>query len=290
MDNFKGKVAVITGAANGIGRAIAERCAHEGMDIVIADIEAAALYELEENLRSAGVRVLPAITDVSKSYDMETLAGKTLDAFGAVHLLFNNAGVAVEGVIWENSLEDWEWVLGVNLWGVIHGIRTFTPIMLKQDVACHIINTASISGLFSDLGLGVYKVSKHGVVTLSETMYHELKKKKSKLNVSLLCPGPVNTKIADSDRNRTNGFRNQEFESPEVEKRMNMLRKDLQAGQSPSYTASIIFDAIREEKFYILTHSERNFAIKNRMEDILQGRNPTNPWKPLTQEMEPESK
>lgn len=290
MDDFKGKVAVITGAANGIGRAIAERCAHEGMDIVITDIEEAALYALEKDLRADGARVLSVITDVSKSYDVEALARKTLDVFGAVHLLFNNAGVAVEGVIWENTLEDWQWVLGVNLWGVIHGIRTFTPIMMEQDTPCHMVNTASISGLFSDLGLGVYKVSKHGVVTLSETMYHELKKKKSKLKVSLLCPGPVNTKIADSDRNRSNGFRSQESESPEVEKRMNMLRKDLQAGQPPSHTAAIIFDAIREERFYILTHPERNFAIKNRMEDILQGRNPTNPWKSLTQEMEPESK
>jgi len=290
VQDFKGRVAVITGAANGIGRAVAERCAHEGMDIVIADIEEGALVELEKDLQDAGARVLAVITDVSKSHDMDALARRTLDAFGAVHLLFNNAGVAVEGIIWENSLEDWQWVLGVNLWGVIHGVRTFTPLMLEQHTACHMVNTASISGLYSDLGLGVYKVSKHGVVTLSETMYHELKKKKSKLKISVLCPGPVNTQIADSDRNRSNGLRNPGAESPEVEKRMHMLRKDLQAGQSPSYTAAIIFDAIREERFYILSHPERNFAIKNRMEDILQGRNPTNPWKPLTQEMEPEAK
>ena len=195
MQAFNDKVAVITGAASGIGRAIAERCVQEGMKVVLADVEVEALTQTEADMKTAGATVLAVLTDVAQAADVEALAHKTLDAFGAVHLLCNNAGVGAGTSIWESPIADWEWVMGVNLWGVIHGVRVFVPIMLAQDTACHIVNTASMAGLVSGSGLGVYRVTKHGVVTLSETLYHELVQRGAKVKVSVLCPGYVNTRI-----------------------------------------------------------------------------------------------
>jgi NADP-dependent 3-hydroxy acid dehydrogenase YdfG len=179
MKDFKSKVAVITGAASGIGRALAERCAREGMKVVLTDVEPGALAEVQANLQAGGGTVLVVRADVSQAKDVEALAQKTQEAFGAVHLLCNNAGVATNGTVWESSLTDWEWVLGGNLWGVIHGVRTFVPIMLAQDTECHVVNTASLSGLISFPRGSVYAVSKHGVVTLSEALDHELAERAS---------------------------------------------------------------------------------------------------------------
>ena len=159
MKEFKDKVAVITGAASGIGRALADRCVQEGMKVVLADVEVEALTKTEESMKAAGATVLAVRTDVSQAGDVEALAEKTLEAFGAVHLLCNNAGVATEAAVWESTIAEWEWVMGVNLWGVIHGVRVFVPVMLAQDTECHVVNTASMAGLISGPGLGVYKVT-----------------------------------------------------------------------------------------------------------------------------------
>ena len=202
MKELKGKVAVITGAASGIGRALADRCVQEGMKAVLADVEVDALAKAEAGLKASGATVLAVPTDVSQARSVAALAQKTLEAFGAVHLLCNNAGVGSEAAIWESTLEEWEWVMGVNLWGVIHGVRAFVPIMLAQDTECHIVNTASMAGLISGPGLGAYKVTKHAVVSLSETLHHELAERAAKVRVSVLCPGFVNTRIMESARNR----------------------------------------------------------------------------------------
>jgi len=279
MKEFRDKVAVITGAASGIGRAIAERCVQEGMKVVLADIEETALAEAARDMKEASADVLAVPTDVSKARDVELLAQKTLDAFGAVHLLCNNAGVSGGGVIWESTLADWEWVMGVNLWGVIHGVRTFVPIMLEQGTEGHIVNTASLAGLTSYPGGGTYKVAKHGVVALSETLHHDLAQKEAKVKVSVLCPGFVKTQILDSDRNRPVALRNEpvkEPPSPEDVMRYQAWHQAVQEGIPPLQVADCVFQAIRDERFYVLTHPEQNPLIQLRMEDILRERKPTN--------------
>ncbi len=203
MRNFQDKVAVVTGAASGIGYALAERFAQEGMRVVLADIEKDALAAAEARLSQHDKRVLAVVTDVSKAESVEALAQKTLDAFGAVHIVCNNAGVGNPAVpIWENTLADWQWVLGVNLWGVVHGIRTFVPILLRQGEPGHVVNTASMAGLTSTARLGIYCASKHAVVAISETLHAELAAINSAVKVSVLCPSFVKTNIADSSRNR----------------------------------------------------------------------------------------
>lgn len=281
MKEFRDKVAVITGAASGIGHGLAERCAEEGMKIVLADIEEKALAQAEKELRMAGASVLAVLTDVSKAGDIESLARKTLDTFGAIHLLFNNAGVSVFTTIWESTIADWKWVIDVNLWGVIHAVRTFVPVMFEQDTECHIINTASASGLISSPSLGVYKVAKHGVITLSETLYHELAQRGAKIKVSVLCPGFVSTRVMDSKRNRPAELRNDTTEEVSAESRASeqALRESVSLGMSPQQVAVCVFTAIREGKFYIITDSEQwKPWVQRRMEDILQERNPTNPF------------
>jgi NAD(P)-dependent dehydrogenase (short-subunit alcohol dehydrogenase family) len=209
MNEFKGKVAVVTGAANGIGREIAYYCAKEGMKIVLADVEEEALAALEKDMVTGGVDVLAMRVDVSKPDEVDHLATKSYDHFGATHLLFNNAGVGGRhSLIWEATLSDWQWTLGVNLWGVIHGIRSFVPRMIEQDVDGHIVNTASVAGLLTPPLQGAYNVSKHGVVALSETLNHELTMRQTKLKVSVLCPAYVNTRILDCDRNRPENLQN----------------------------------------------------------------------------------
>jgi NAD(P)-dependent dehydrogenase (short-subunit alcohol dehydrogenase family) len=278
MKEFKNKVAVITGAASGIGRGLAKHCAQEGMRVVLADVEQEALRRAEQELRSTGATVLAVPTDVSKADEVKALAKKTLDTYGGVHLLFNNAGVAGGNAIWESTLADWEWVLGVNLWGVIHGLHVFVPIMLAQDVECHIVNTASIAGLVSYHPTATYQVTKHAVVALSEQLFFSLALRAAKVKTSVLCPGWVNTQIMDSERNRPVALRNPDSDQPPNPVYESMLqygRQLVQAGMSPSAVAEHIFNAIREEKFYILTHPEFQPNIKERMQNILQEHNPT---------------
>ena len=174
----------------------------------MADVEEEALRKVETEFRKAGVPVLGIRTDVARGQDIERLAEKTLATFGAVHILCNNAGVGPGGVVWENTTADWEWVLGVNVWGVIHGVRTFLPIMLRQDTECHVVNTASVAGLLSVPGMGIYCVSKHAVVTLTECLHHDLRQRDAKVGASVLCPAYVPTGIVDSERNRPAALRN----------------------------------------------------------------------------------
>ncbi|BAZ24905.1 short chain dehydrogenase [Kalymmatonema gypsitolerans NIES-4073] len=262
-----------------IGRAIALRCVQEGMKVVLADIEQQALTQTEAEMKALGATVLTVLTDVSKVTDIETLAQKTLDTFGSVHLLCNNAGVtAVASRTWESPLSDWKWVMGVNLWGVIHGVHVFVPIMLEQDTECHIVNTASMAGLTSIAGTGIYSLTKHGVVNLSEILYRELVQMSAKVKVSVLCPGWVNTQLFDSARNRPSEQKNL---SPEAEQTSSnsaleqSFHQAMQAGMSSEVVADYLFQGIKDEKFYILTHPEYKVAVKIRLEDILQEPNPT---------------
>jgi NAD(P)-dependent dehydrogenase (short-subunit alcohol dehydrogenase family) len=278
MKEFKGKVAVVTGAASGIGRGLAEACAREGMRVVLADVDEAALARAERELKGAGADATAVRTDVSKAEEVEALAEGTLSAFGAAHLLFNNAGVGAGTTVWESTLEDWQWTLGVNLWGVIHGVRTFVPLMLRQGDECHIVNTASMAGLVSGPALGAYKVSKHGVVSLSETLSCELAIVKAKIGVSVLCPGGVNTRILDSGRTRPAELQNPGLYGsahPAVAQADAMLRQLVATGLPPAQVAEVVFDAIRDGRFYILTHDDWKSYVRRRMDDILLGRNPS---------------
>jgi NAD(P)-dependent dehydrogenase (short-subunit alcohol dehydrogenase family) len=286
MKEFKGKVAVITGAASGIGRSIAERAAREGMKVVLADIEETALAEAAEALEDTGATVLAVRTDVSRAEDIQALARETLHAFGAVHLLFNNAGVGEGGdSIWETSLADWQWVIGVNLWGSIHGIRVFVPIMLAQDTECHIVNTASCVGLFSLGGSGPYTVSKYGIMALSETLYHNLARMGAKVKVSVLCPALTRTRFLNSERNRPVEYGGdgivKTLSPEEDEARWAAVEKahaQLGGVLSPDDVAETTFAAICNEQLYVLTHKEALIPlIRTRMEDIVHERNPRNP-------------
>ena len=280
MKDFQDKVAVVTGAASGIGRALAGKSAQEGMKVVLADVEESALKQAEDELKASGAEVLAVRTDVSKADEVEALAQRAFATYGAVHLLCNNAGVGAGRTVWESSLADWQWVLGVNLWGVIYGLHYFVPRMLAQDTEGHIVNTASAAGLISRPGTGIYKVSKHGVVTLSETLALELAARGAKLKASVLCPEFVNTRILDAERNRPQALQNapeEQHMSPEMAAIVEAVRQVVQAGLAPSQVAEMVFDAIRQEKFYILTHPQHTKQlVQLRMEDILQERMPTN--------------
>ncbi len=261
------QVAVITGAASGIGRGLAERFATEGFAVVLADIEEEPLTKLETDLRAEGATVLAIHTDVSNAADVENLAVQTYDTFGAAHILCNNAGVVCSRPIWEHTLADWEWVLGVNLWGAIHGIHTFVPRMLSQETECHIVNTASILGLIRGPGEGIYKVSKHGVVALSETLADELAQMNSKIQVHVLCPGWVRTGILTSARNRP------DTESlPDIQNTITSqtVRSEMETGISPAEVADHVYNAIQTGTFYIHTHPEHKDWVRARMEDILK--------------------
>jgi NAD(P)-dependent dehydrogenase (short-subunit alcohol dehydrogenase family) len=283
MKEFKGKVAVVTGAASGIGRAMAERLAGEGMKVVLADIEQEPLGKTEAEMKAGGASVMAVPTDVSKGKDVEALAKKTVDAFGAVHVLCNNAGVAVGGLSWERTVADWEWGLGVNLWGVIHGIRVFVPIMLGQNTEGHIVNTASMAGLISLPVMSVYSVAKYGIVALSEAMHHEFTLSGAKLKVSVLCPGWVNTQLMDSERNRPTELMNDQEATPTVEAFKETVRGLLVAGLTPEAVADHVVNAIKQEKLYVLTHPDMKEAIRTRMENILEERNPVFDPTALTQ-------
>ena len=277
MKEFKDKVAVITGGASGLGLEIARLAARKGMKLVLSDIEERALKQAELEFADQGVDVLSVRTNVAIAEDVEQLAEKTMERFGAVHLLFNNAGVALNKTAWETSVADWEWVLGVDLWGVIHGVRVFTPIMLRQNSPSHIINTASVAGMLSTQGMAAYNVAKHGVVTLSETLYHDLKRRAANIDVSVLCPAWVNTAIWDSARNRPEDLQNSvERKGEDDIKLEESARHAIQSGKvTAPMVAEIVFAAIEANQFYILTHPKIKKWVGLRVEDILQDRQPS---------------
>ena len=280
MKQLEGKVAVVTGAASGIGKGLAKRCLREGMSVVLADVEEAALTQAEQEMSSSGNILLSVVTDVSKESDVRRLAQQTLDAFEAIHLLFNNAGVGAGQRCWDTTILDWQWTLGVNLWGVIHGVRVFVPIMLQQETECHIVNTASIAGFISyHPTCASYHVSKHAVVALSEQLHYDLREEEARIGVSVLCPGGVRTRIGESRRNRPESLTDDTAPTkprPENESIRN-LRQVVAEGMLPDDVGEKVFAAIRENRFYILTHPEYKTMIRTRMEDILAERNPTNP-------------
>jgi NADP-dependent 3-hydroxy acid dehydrogenase YdfG len=279
MNQFKDKVAVVTGAANGIGRAIAERCAAEGMKVVLAGINEENLWNVERELKSRSAHVMSVRTDVSKKEDVESLAQKALDAFGAVHLLVNNAGVGAGTTAWDSSWNDWEWLINVNLWGVVYGVKIFTPIMLAQKETCHIVNTASIAGLLAYHPSAPYHLTKHAVVALSENLQLSLEQQNANINVSVFCPGWVKTGILDSARNRPPHLQNPPVTyTPEQIAGWNAMVEKLEAGMPASEAADHVFKAIVEEKFYILTHPEYTEALEDRLANILNGNNPHFPF------------
>lgn len=277
MKEFRGKVAVVTGAASGIGRALAERSAKEGMKVVLADIEEPALERTAATLKAEGASVLAVPTDVSQHADAENLAARAFEAFGAVDLLFNNAGVGAGSAPWETSHADWQWVLGVNLWGVINGITSFVPRMISQGTEGHIVNTASIAGLLPFHPSATYQTTKFAVVGLSENLYGWLSVVKAKIKASVLCPGWVKTNILESERNRPLELRNPN-EKPGTEAEAAMveaMKGALEAGIAPESVAEAVFGAIREERFYILLgHEELVPSLRSRMENVLNMHNP----------------
>ncbi len=277
MREFKGKVAVVTGAASGIGRGLAERFATEGMRVVMADVEQPALDAAARELAASGAEVLAVRTDVSKEADMQALAAKTMERFGAVHVVCNNAGVGGGGpqASWECPLVDWEWTLGVNLWGVIHGVRAFVPLMLKGGDEGHIVNTASVAGLIAGAGGPAYTTTKFGVVGYSEALHHELAYASSgKINVSVLCPALTNTRIIESGRNHPAGPQPQPAPGTPEHAMLDMIKGIFAGGMAPSETAAIVLDAICNERFYVLTHPEHNPRLQARAEAIVGGGEP----------------
>ena len=274
MEDLKGKVAVITGGASGIGRAVAQRAAAEGMKVVIADIEEGPLKDAEGELSSRGAEAMGVLSDVSDAASVRELRDKALDRFGTVHLVHNNAGVGLGGPIWDVSEEDWRWILGVNLLGVVHGIATFVPLLLEQGEG-HVVNTASIAGLATAPFLGPYNATKQAVVAISETLFKDLQAvgAPAGVGVSVLCPGFVQTRIAESDRNRPSWAAQPEPKA--AEQLRGAMQNMVDAGIPPAVVADRVIDAVRTNTFYILTHPELTPALQTRFDDIVRGRPPT---------------
>jgi NAD(P)-dependent dehydrogenase (short-subunit alcohol dehydrogenase family) len=285
MKNFKGKVAVITGGASGLGREFAHRAAGLGMRLVLADVQQDALNQAKTELEAGGATVLAMLCDVRKGEQVQALADAAMDKFGAVHLVFNNAGVGSGGLIWENSEADWEWVLGVNLWGVIHGVRIFTRLMLDcaardSSFEGHIVNTASMAGLLNAPTMGVYNVSKHAVVSLSETLYHDLQLVEAPIGASVLCPYFVPTGISQSHRNRPEDVKMTGGPTASQLAAQAMTVKAVESGKvSAADVAKITFDAIADGQFYIYSHPGALGNVAARMDEIVHQRNPADPYK-----------
>ncbi len=278
MQDFEGKVAVVTGGASGIGRALVDMFGAQGMKVVVADVQEEALGTTVKQLESAGVRVLGVRTDVTRAEEVEALAQKTLDAFGKVHIVCNNAGVFAGGLSWESPLEDWEWVMGVNVRGVIHGIRTFVPLLLEHGEEGHIVNTASMAGVTSVPFTGIYYMSKHAVLSLSETFYHELTLRPSKIGVSALCPELVATSIDGCERTRPAALKTKGGPPPSETRELveKSIREGISGGVQPSVIADRVLLAIREGRFYVLSEEDAwRRAANSRCDDIRLGRNPT---------------
>jgi NAD(P)-dependent dehydrogenase (short-subunit alcohol dehydrogenase family) len=277
MRDLKGKVAVVTGAASGIGRAMAERFAREGMKVVLADIQEKPLGEAREALVKAGAEAVAVPCDVSKWEAVDALAARAFEAFGGAHVVCNNAGIGVGGLAWEMTSAEWEWVLGVNLWSVVHGVRAFVPRMIAQGEG-HVVNTASVAGLLAPPGMAGYCATKHAVVAISECLHHDLAitGNLAKVKVSVLCPAWVKTNIADSDRNRPasasrggGGPR-----SPQEQMMTEMIRAAVAGGITPEEVANQVASAIHEERFWILTHPKVGKAVERRTRGILDGKIP----------------
>ena len=276
MKQFRDRTAVITGAASGIGLELARRAAAEGMRLVLADIEYEKLEQAAATLDLPADRLLLQKTDVSREADIAALAGAAFARFGGVHLLCNNAGVGLTRVTWEHSTTDWEWVLGVNLWSVIHGIGHFLPKMLEAGDEGHIVNTSSVAGLLSTPGMAAYNVSKHGVVTLSETLYGELAATKARVGVSVLCPAWVPTGIHQSSRNRQDRFGSAAPAAGLSAVYEDRMAQAVTAGRlTAADMAGAVFDAVGEGRFYVIPHRKINNAIRLRMDDIMNLNNPT---------------
>jgi len=278
MKRFADRVAVVTGAGSGLGRALSLRFAREGMRLVLADVNETGLAGTGALLDAAGARWIARRTDVSVGADVEALAQAALAAFGTVHVVCNNAGVAPLGAVWENSENDWRWTLGVNLWGVIHGVRIFTPILLAQGDEGHIVNTASVAGLISPPGMGMYNVSKHAVVALTETLHHDLAARGAKVRCSVLCPAFFPSGIAASERSRPEELASGRERTAADDEREAWLRQAVESGRlSAEDIAEAAFAAVRDERFYVLTHPRILPAVERRMQDILQGGEPRSP-------------
>jgi NAD(P)-dependent dehydrogenase (short-subunit alcohol dehydrogenase family) len=283
ITDFKGKTAVLTGAGSGFGLACARIGAQLGMKLVLVDVQQDSLAAATAELQGAGAEVLAMQRDVSNAVQMDELGQAVKARFGAPHLVFNNAGVGSGGLIWENTVKDWEWVLGVNLMGVVHGVRVFTPMMLEAAALSpswrgHIVNTASMAGLLNPPNMGVYNVSKHAVVSLSETLYQDLRLVTEQVSASVLCPYFVSTGIGESQRNRPAALAaTQATRSQQVQQAM--TGKAVGSGKvSAAEVAQRVFDAVAAEQFYIYSHPQALGAVQTRMQDIVQARNPTDPF------------
>jgi len=272
MKELKGRTAVVTGAGSGLGRAMALAFAREEMAIVAADVDVESLKKVVVEIEKLGVRCASMKVDVSKEAEVQALA----ESVEKPYLVCNNAGVSPLGAVWENSVGDWQWILGVNLWGVIHGVRAFAPRLIAQN-AGHIVNTASVAGLISPPGSGAYNVTKHAVVALSESLHHDLRERNSQVGVSVLCPAYVPTGISDSERNRPKELVASEKSKETIAREAN-LRKAVASGRlTADDVAKAVVDAVKNDRFYILTHPRIKGAIRARMDDILEEHPPRNP-------------
>ena len=282
ISDFKGKTAVITGAGSGFGLALARIGASLGMQLVLIDVQQDTLEAASAEMQAAGAQTMAFRLDVSDAAQMEAMAQKVKAHWGAPHLVLNNAGVGSGGLIWENTTQDWDWVLGVNVMGVVHGVRLFTPMMLEaaaHDATWqgHIVNTASMAGLLNPPNMGVYNVSKHAVVALSETLYQDLRLVTGQIGASVLCPYFVDTGISQSFRNRPADMEGKPTRSQQVQHAM--ISKAVASGKvSAAEVAQLVFDAVANNQFYIYSHPKAIGAVQTRLEDVLQARNPSDPF------------
>lgn len=278
MKDVAGKVAVVTGAGSGIGFAMSRRFGAQGMRVMMADIEASALASAAETLRGEGIEVAETVTDVSDPASVDSLARATLDAFDAVHVVCNNAGVAGGGPSWEVPLSTWEWLVGVNMFGVVHGIRAFVPILLEQGEG-HVVNTGSTAGLLATAGMAPYCATKHAVVAISEALHHELALIDSPVKVSVLCPSYVRTRIHEADRNWPERYGTMERTTTRLrpDDGGERIRNAIETGTDPSIIAEAVYQAVVGERFWILTHPEMSEYVLSRYQGASEGRNPVTP-------------